>query len=197
MRPTDPRLRAPARPAAAPLAGVLAGGVVASLLTIAQACAVAGLVVAVVRRTPSPALAAGGGGGLRRPGRDRLAGRRCAPRARPASVGTDVRRRLVLAALDAPTGRTRPTGEFALLATRGVAAVEPYLTRYLPALVLAGVLPLLTVLAIATQDLPSAVIVLATLPLVPVFGALVGLATRDRAETQWRALAPCPATSST
>ena len=29
---------------------------------------------------------------------------------------------------------------------------------------------------------------LATLPLVPVFGALVGLATRDRAETQWRAL---------
>ena len=30
---------------------------------------------------------------------------------------------------------------------------------------------------------------LATLPLVPVFGALVGLATRDRAETQWRAMA--------
>ena len=31
-----------------------------------------------------------------------------------------------------------------------------------------------------------AVIVLVTLPLVPVFGALVGLATRDRAEQQWR-----------
>ena len=32
-------------------------------------------------------------------------------------------------------------------------------------------------------------IVLVTLPLIPVFGALVGLATRDRAETQWRAMA--------
>ena len=49
-------------------------------------------------------------------------------------------------------------------------------------------LPLLTVVVIATQDVISAVIVLATLPLIPVFGALVGLATRDRAEKQWRAM---------
>jgi ATP-binding cassette subfamily C protein CydCD len=69
-----------------------------------------------------------------------------------------------------------------------VSAAEPYLTRYLPAVVLAMVLPPLTVLVIATQDLLSAVIVLATLPLVPVFGALVGLATRDRAREQWREL---------
>ena len=81
------------------------------------------------------------------------------------------------------------TGAVSVLATRGVAAAEPYLTRYLPALVLACVLPPLTVVAIATQDLLSAVIVLATLPLVPVFGALVGLATRDRAREQWRAMA--------
>jgi hypothetical protein len=40
------------------------------------------------------------------------------------------------------------------------------------------VLPGLTVLALATQDLATAGIVLVTLPLVPVFGALVGLATR-------------------
>ena len=53
-------------------------------------------------------------------------------------------------------------------------------------MVLAMVLPPLTVVVIATQDLLSAVIVLLTLPLVPVFGALVGLATRDRAEQQWR-----------
>ena len=76
-----------------------------------------------------------------------------------------------------------------MLATRGVAAAEPYLTRYVPALVLAGVLPPVTVVTIATQDLISAMIVVATLPLVPVFGALVGLATRDEAQSQWRALA--------
>jgi ATP-binding cassette subfamily C protein CydCD len=58
----------------------------------------------------------------------------------------------------------------------------------MPALVLACVLPPLTVVAIGSQDLLSAAIVVATLPLVPVFGALVGLATRDRANEQWRAM---------
>ncbi|WP_162242384.1 thiol reductant ABC exporter subunit CydD [Nocardioides sp. Leaf307] len=97
-------------------------------------------------------------------------------------MATDVRRRLVARVGDDPGGGV------ALLATRGVAACEPYLTRYLPALVLALVLPPLAVAAIATQDLLSAGIVLVTLPLVPVFAALVGLATRDRAERQWREL---------
>ena len=59
----------------------------------------------------------------------------------------------------------------------------------MPALVLAGVLPCITLVAIATQDPMSALIVLVTLPLIPVFGILVGLATADRARSQWRALA--------
>ena len=79
-------------------------------------------------------------------------------------------------------------GELALLVTRGVSAVDPYLTRYLPALVVALVLPPLTLVAIGSQDLLSAAIVVVTLPLVPVFAALVGLATRDRAEQQWQSL---------
>ena len=87
-------------------------------------------------------------------------------------MGTILRRRLLLVATEQSSGTS--TGEVAVLATRGVAAAEPYLTRYLPALVLAVVLPPLTVVAIATQDLLSAVIVMATLPLVPVFGALGG-----------------------
>jgi ATP-binding cassette, subfamily C, bacterial CydCD len=103
-----------------------------------------------------------------------------------AIVGSDVRRRVVGAILR--QGATRPTGELATLATRGATAAEPYLTRYVPALVLAGILPVVTLLAIATQDPMSALIVLLTLPLIPVFGILVGLATRDRAQSQWRAL---------
>ncbi|MEQ6903771.1 thiol reductant ABC exporter subunit CydD, partial [Nocardioides sp. YIM 152588] len=92
------------------------------------------------------------------------------------------------ARLRARGGAGDGTGAAAALLTRGVAAAEPYLTKYVPALVLAGVVPALTVVAIASQDLMSAAIVLFTLPLVPVFGALVGLATRDRAAIQWRAL---------
>ncbi len=75
------------------------------------------------------------------------------------------------------------------LATRGVRAVEPYLTRYVPAVALGAVLPPLTVLAIFFYDTWSGLIVLLTLPLVPVFAALVGMATRDRADRQWRAMA--------
>ena len=52
------------------------------------------------------------------------------------------------------------TGELALLATRGMAAVEPYLTRYLPALVVASVLPLATLAAITWLDWLSGLIVL-------------------------------------
>ncbi len=186
MRPSDPRVLRRLAPARGPLAGVLAGGAVTSVLVVAQAFTVTALVVALVDRSTValPALlvalvvAARAGTGW--------VVDACAARA-AATIGTDVRRRLVERALSGrPTPRT--ADELAVLTTRGVAAVEPYLTRYLPALVLAAVLPVLTVAVLATQDLLSAVIVLLTLPLVPVFAALVGLATRDRARRQWRAM---------
>src|SRR5690242_10036583 len=187
MRPTDPRLVRRLAPARRPLAGVISGGVVTSLLVIGQAWLVAGLVVAVVHHQPvlpwalavvAVFVARGLVGLLSEVAAARAAG----------VVGTDVRRDLLRAVLSPSYAGSPSAGETAVLITRGVAAAEPYLTRYLPALVLASVLPLLTVVVIATQDVTSAVIVLATLPLIPVFGALVGLATRDRAERQWRAM---------
>ncbi|QBR93880.1 thiol reductant ABC exporter subunit CydD [Nocardioides euryhalodurans] len=186
MRPSDPRLRRVLRPAARPLAGTVAAGVAGSLLVVAQAWLVAGLVVAVLREGDVVPWAVAVAGLLAARGLAGVVGDVCAARA-AGVVGTDLRRRLTLAVVARP-GR-HPTGEVAALLTRGVTAAEPYLTRYLPALVLAVVLPPLTVVAIASQDLLSAVIVLATLPLIPVFGALVGIATRDRAEEQWRAMA--------
>ncbi len=190
MRPSDPRLRSLLRSARRPLAGVVGFGAVSSLLVIAQAWAVTGVVVTVVRHEAlAPWLLFAVAVVAARAVVSGLSDV-CAAQA-AAVVGSDLRRRLVAAVLRT-TGSGTPTpasGELAVLTTRGVAAVEPYLTRYVPALVLASVLPVLTVAAMASQDLLSAVIVLATLPLVPVFGALVGLATRDRAEEQWRAMA--------
>ena len=105
-----------------------------------------------------------------------------------ALVGSDVRRRVVRAILrDGGAGRSdRGAGR---AGDAGATAAEPYLTRYVPAVVLAGVLPVVTLVAIATQDPMSALIVVCTLPLIPVFGILVGLATEDSARAQWRALA--------
>jgi ATP-binding cassette subfamily C protein CydCD len=182
MRPSDPWLRRQLAPARRQLLSVATAGVVSCVLVIGQAWAVTGLVLAVLhgRDLTEPALLLAGVLAAR--GVAGFVGEVSAARA-AAIVGTSLRRRLTAVTVE----RDLPgsSGEVAVLATRGVSAAEPYLTRYLPALVLAAVLPPLTVAVIATQDLLSAVIVLATLPLVPVFGALVGLATRDRAREQW------------
>jgi ATP-binding cassette subfamily C protein CydCD len=188
MRPTDPRLVRRLGPARRSLVAVVGAGFAGSLLVLAQAWVVTGLVVALTRgddlRPWVPAVVAvfatrAAVGVVSDVAAVRAAG----------TVGTAVRRDLIRAVLSPESRGEAPSGEVAVLVTRGVAAAEPYLTRYLPALVLAALLPPLTVVAIATQDLLSAVIVIATLPRVPVFGALVGIATRDRAERQWRAMA--------
>ncbi|MAY97518.1 MAG: ABC transporter permease [Nocardioides sp.] len=184
MRPSDPRLRRLVAPARRPLAVVLGAGVVGALLVIAQAFAITGLVVAAVEGRLALGWAVAVVAVLLGRGLVGWAGDTAAARA-AATVASVVRRMVAGSVLSRPGGSTSAD---AVLVTRGVTALEPYLTRYVPALVLAVVLPVLTVLAIASQDLLAALIVVCTLPLVPVFGALVGLATRDRAERQWRAL---------
>jgi ATP-binding cassette subfamily C protein CydCD len=185
VKPSDPRLRQQLAPARRQLLGVLTAGVVGSVLVIAQAWVVTGLVLAVLRDGDVRAWGVAVVATLALRAVTGWAGDRSAAHA-AAVVATDLRRRLMHAVTTRPSSAA--SGEVAVLATRGVAAAEPYLTRYLPALVLATVLPPLTVIVIASQDLLSAVIVVCTLPLVPVFGALVGLATRDRAQEQWRAM---------
>ncbi|WP_193614236.1 thiol reductant ABC exporter subunit CydD [Nocardioides lijunqiniae] len=188
MRPTDPRLRPHLAPARRPLLGVVAAGVLGAVLVVAQAYAVTGLVVAVVTGEPLGSwvvavLALVGARAVVSWGSDVLSARAA------AAVGDHLREQVVRTVLGRGGQGSSSSGELSVLATRGVAAAEPYLTRYLPAAVLALVLPLLTLAVIATQDRWSALIVALTLPLVPVFGALVGLATRDRAQEQWAAMA--------
>ncbi|MGH3756502.1 thiol reductant ABC exporter subunit CydC [Actinophytocola sp.] len=71
-------------------------------------------------------------------------------------------------------------GELTALATRGLDALDGYFTTYLPALVNAAVLPVGIGAVILFADWPSAVVLVLTLPLVPVFAVLIGLRTRDR-----------------
>ncbi|WNV82411.1 thiol reductant ABC exporter subunit CydD [Umezawaea sp. Da 62-37] len=79
-------------------------------------------------------------------------------------------------------------GEVSTLVTRGVDAVEPYLAGYLPQLAVAAVVPLAVLLRLAFADLTAAVTILVTLPLIPVFAALVGAHTRDSTRRQWAEL---------
>jgi ATP-binding cassette subfamily C protein CydD len=68
----------------------------------------------------------------------------------------------------------------AAVVTRGLDGLRPYFTRYLPTLLLAAILTPATVAVIAVYDLKSTAIVVITLPLIPVFMVLIGLATADR-----------------
>jgi ATP-binding cassette, subfamily C, bacterial CydD len=79
-------------------------------------------------------------------------------------------------------------GAFATLAGSGLDALDASLSGYIPQLVLAAVVPPLVLVQLFAADPLTAVIVSVTLPLVPVFGALIGLHTRDATRSQWARL---------
>jgi ATP-binding cassette, subfamily C, bacterial CydD len=81
------------------------------------------------------------------------------------------------------------TGEITTLATRGLDGLDPYFARYLPQLALACLVPLAVVVRVALADWISALIIVVTLPLIPVFTVLVGRPARARAQRQWLLLA--------
>ncbi len=79
--------------------------------------------------------------------------------------------------------------ELAAVAVQGIEGLEGYFARYLPQVVLASVVPLLVIAWVAVVDLEAAVIMLLTLPLVPVFMWLIGSYTEERTRERWQALA--------
>ncbi|MFI9535316.1 thiol reductant ABC exporter subunit CydD [Nocardia fusca] len=75
---------------------------------------------------------------------------------------------------------TRRT-ELAVVVGSGLNGLRAYLTGYVPALLLAVLVPPVILTVIAVHDLTSAVIVMITLPLIPLFMVLIGLLTEGRA----------------
>jgi thiol reductant ABC exporter CydD subunit len=80
------------------------------------------------------------------------------------------------------------TGDLATLATRGIDALDGYFARYLPQVVLAALVPTTVLAVVLDQDWSSALIIAVTLPLVPLFMALIGASTRERSSRQLRTL---------
>ena len=188
MKPFDPRLLR-AVPAARRPVGVLAAtGVLTGVATIATAFALSAVVVAVVER-----------GDLTQPLVWLLAlfVARAALAATTEWVGawagvsvSSALRASLLRAWGARDADSRPDpGTAVSLATSGAAAVEPYAARYLPTLVHAAVVPALAVGTLVVVDWPSALVVVLTLPLLPLFAALIGRATEESTQRRWSALA--------
>jgi thiol reductant ABC exporter CydD subunit len=70
----------------------------------------------------------------------------------------------------------------ATLATRGLDALEPYLVRYLPQLLLAATVTPAALAVVLGLDWVSAVVIAVTIPLVPLFMVLVGQLTQGTSE---------------
>jgi ATP-binding cassette subfamily C protein CydD len=188
-RPFDPRLlrRVPATRRQFGALGLL--GVAAALVVLAQATALAAL------------LAAAAGGRLDRAA---LAGFVAAVAVRAGVVwGQGVVAARAAATVKAAlrgellgaVGRRGPAwvagqraGEIATLAGRGLDALDAYFTGYLPQLVLGVTVPVAVLGRMVFADWSSALIVAVTLPLIPIFGALLGWQTEAATKRQWRRL---------
>lgn len=107
------------------------------------------------------------------------------------AVKSDLRRRLLAraVALGPRWASESRSGEVALLATRGLDALDGYFARYLPQVALAAIVPVVVVIALLFADVVAGITVLLTVPLVPVFLALIGMASEARRRRRWTALA--------
>ena len=103
-----------------------------------------------------------------------------------ARVKSQLRRKLVGHCLrlgPAWLGGQQP-GQIAAQATRGLDGLDPYFARYLPQLVLSVLVPAAVVVTVTAADWISGLVIAVTLPLIPLFAALVGLHTKAATHRQ-------------
>ncbi|MEV0429556.1 thiol reductant ABC exporter subunit CydD [Micromonospora sp. NPDC050495] len=188
-RPFDPRVlrRVPAARRDLAVLAVLGG--LTALLVVAQATALATLLATAIdgrlhRTALAGFVAAVGARALVSWGQGTVAARAA------ATVKAALRADLLRA-----VGRHGPTwvagqraGQLATLTGRGLDALDPYFTGYLPQLVLSVTVPLAVLARIVLADWSSALIIALTIPLIPVFGALLGWQAQAATERQWRRL---------
>jgi ATP-binding cassette, subfamily C, bacterial CydD len=114
-----------------------------------------------------------------------LSGRRTATKVMSALRAELVERRLSRRAGDLE--RT-DSAELATSAVQGVDGLETYFAHYLPQVVLAFTVPVAVLGWSAVVDLQSAIIMVVTLPVIPVFMALIGRSASARSRANWQAL---------
>jgi ATP-binding cassette, subfamily C, bacterial CydD len=192
LRPLDPRLLGRVAVARWALAIDVAAALTGTLLLLAQATLLAAAIAAAaegrLRQMPAAAAAALAAIVLARAGLVQvveLSGRRAATKAMSA-----LRAELVGRCLRPGETRLRraDSAELATSAVQGVDGLETYFARYLPQVVLAVTVPVAVLLWSAVVDLESALIMLVTLPVIPVFMALIGRSAGARSRANWQAL---------
>ncbi|GAB3208123.1 ATP-binding cassette, subfamily C, CydD [Marinactinospora thermotolerans DSM 45154] len=214
MKPLDPRLVRTARAVRVHLAVTVVCGVVVTCLVLAQAWLLARVIsgatdgqgvgelawaisaVAVVAIARAVLSYGAETAALRSAARAKSELRRRLIRhvtgtsdSAPAAAGGSDSGPVWLSGQTGPDGTSTPrAGELVTLATRGLDALDDYFARYLPQLVLAVLVPVAVLVVVARADWISAAVIAVTLPLIPIFMALVGWHTQARTQRQWRLL---------
>lgn len=186
MRPQFPA--GPANRSALYLLGLLAALKALSLVLMGQA--VASILAGLMAHNPAwgEQLAWGAAGVVLRS--LTVWGQAVASRRAALGVKEELRSQLLERALRNGTRSVGPSdGGLAILATRGLDALDSYYTQFLPALVNCAAIPLLLGVRILFADWISAVVIVLTLPLVPLFMILIGRYTEDRVKEAQSALA--------
>jgi len=88
-----------------------------------------------------------------------------------------------------PSGlREQRTGDLVTTAVQGVDALEAYFARYLPQVVLAVIVPVVILVYVFPHDLAAGLILLVTVPMIPLFMILIGLAAQSATQKRWKTL---------
>jgi ATP-binding cassette, subfamily C, bacterial CydD len=191
VKPLDPRLLRYARTTRAYLAATVALGVALAGLIVCQATLLADGITAVflddagladLGPTLAWLAAVIAGRALVTWAQELVAARSS------AGVKSELRGLLLARAAALGPGGAGPTGAVITLAVRGLDALDGYFARYLPQLVLAVLVPAVVLARLAGADLVATATIALTLPLIPVFMALVGLHTEAANRRQFRQL---------
>lgn len=84
--------------------------------------------------------------------------------------------------------RGERAGELLNTAVEGIEALDDYFARYLPQLVLAVLVPMLTLAFVFPKDFKSALVLVVTGPLIPFFMILIGRLAEKKSLQQWQSL---------
>lgn len=193
MRPVDPRLLRASRAARLHLALAVLLGVVSAALIVVQAVLLARVVAGAFMEGASPAQLSGELWALAAVSVGRAlvaAGFESAGRIGAQRALSELRGRVVEHLMRAHPGGLpgRRSGEVIAAAVQGVDALEAYFARYLPQLVLGTVVPPAIVAYLLGVDLPAALVLAFTLPLIPLFMVLVGRRAQEATDARWRTL---------
>ncbi len=103
-----------------------------------------------------------------------------------AAVKSQLRLELVAARVSDPLSSQTSSAELVTLVTQGLDALDGYYSKYLPQLVLAVTVPLVVGAAVLWADWQAAAIMAVTIPLIPLFMALIGWTTEATVRKRWR-----------